>query len=72
MCSDENVQNDSQPRLDENGQPVINPDNGSIVHTGPCQVPGEVYLWGWFLISSFAFSGIISKVTKTSMPTITS
>src|SRR5919108_1077611 len=28
MCSDENVQNDSQPRL-ENGQPVINPDNGS-------------------------------------------
>ena len=71
MCSDENVQNDSQPRL-ENGQPVINPDNGSIVHIGPCQVPGEVYLWGWFLISSFAFSGIISKVTKTSMPTITS
>src|ERR671928_902622 len=33
MCSDENVHNDSQPRLDQNGQPVINPDNGSIVHT---------------------------------------
>jgi uncharacterized membrane protein (DUF106 family) len=71
MCSDENVQTDTQPRLDENGQPVINPDDGSIVHQGPCQLPGEVYLWGWFLITSFAFSGIISKVTKTSMPSIT-
>ncbi len=71
MCSGENVQNDTQPRLDGNGQPVINPDDGSIVHKGPCQLPGEVYLWGWFLISSFAFSGIISKVTKTSMPTMT-
>jgi uncharacterized membrane protein (DUF106 family) len=71
MCSDENVQTDTQPRLDENGQPVINPDDRSIVHQGPCQLPGEVYLWGWFLITSFAFSGIISKVTKTSMPSIT-
>jgi uncharacterized membrane protein (DUF106 family) len=70
-CSDENVQTDTQPRLDENGQPVINPDDGSIVHQGPCQLPGEVYLWGWFLITSFAFSGVISKVTKTSMPSIT-
>src|ERR671923_2939296 len=71
MCSDENVQNDTQPRLDENGQPVINPDDGSIVHQGPCQLPGQVYLWGWFLITSFGFSGVISKVTKTSMPSIT-
>jgi uncharacterized membrane protein (DUF106 family) len=71
MCSDQNVQTDTQPRLDENGQPVINPDDGSIVHQGPCQLPGQVYLWGWFLITSFAFSGIISKVTKTSMPSIT-
>jgi uncharacterized membrane protein (DUF106 family) len=70
-CSDENVQTDTQPRLDENSQPVINPDDGSIVHQGPCQLPGEVYLWGWFLITSFAFSGVISKVTKTSMPSIT-
>jgi uncharacterized membrane protein (DUF106 family) len=70
-CSDENVQTDTQPRLDENSQPVINPDDGSIVPNGPCQLPGEVYLWGWFLITSFAFSGIISKVTKTSMPSIT-
>jgi uncharacterized membrane protein (DUF106 family) len=36
-----------------------------------CSVPGEVYLWGWFLITSFAFSGIISKVTKTTMPSLT-
>jgi uncharacterized membrane protein (DUF106 family) len=71
MCSDENVQTDAQPRLDENGQPTINPDDGSIVNQGPCKLPGEVYLWGWFLITSFAFSGIISKVTKTSMPSIT-
>ena len=71
MCSDENVQTDIQPRLDENGQPVINPDDGSIVHQGPCQLPGQVYLWGWFLITSFGFSGVISKVTKTSMPSIT-
>src|ERR671930_1870340 len=33
MCNDENVQNDSQPSLDGNGQPVINP-NGSIAHRG--------------------------------------
>jgi uncharacterized membrane protein (DUF106 family) len=71
MCSDENVRNDTQPRLDENGQPIINPDDGSITQQGPCQLPGEVYLWGWFLLTSFAFSGVISKVTKTSMPTIT-
>jgi uncharacterized membrane protein (DUF106 family) len=36
-----------------------------------CFVPGEVFLWGWFLITSFAFSGIISKVTKTTMPSLT-
>jgi len=36
-----------------------------------CLVPGEVFLWGWFLITSFAFSGIISKVTKTTMPSLT-
>ena len=36
-----------------------------------CLVPGEVFLWGWFLITSFAFSGVISKVTKTTMPSLT-
>ena len=62
MCGDENVQTDTQPR--NQTDPTAGP-------TGPCQVPGEVYLWGWFLITSFAFSGIISKVTKTSMPSLT-
>ena len=62
MCGDENVQKDIQPR---------NQTDLTAGPTGPCKVPGEVYLWGWFLITSFAFSGIISKVTKTNMPSLT-
>jgi uncharacterized membrane protein (DUF106 family) len=58
MCSDDNVKNDQQ--VDQTGQAK-----------GACNVPGEVFLWGWFLITSFAFSGIISKITGTSMPGIT-
>jgi uncharacterized membrane protein (DUF106 family) len=58
MCTDEKVQIDNQ--IDNKGDPK-----------GPCTIPGEVYLWGWFLITNFAFSGIISKITKTSMPRIT-
>lgn len=58
MCSEENVKLDQQ--VDESGQPK-----------GACSVKGEVFLWGWFLITSFAFSGIISKITGTSMPGIT-
>lgn len=54
MCSDEDVTNHQQ--LDDQGNPK-----------GACTVPGEVYLWGWFLLTSFAFSGIVSKVTKTGM-----
>ncbi|MBV9175817.1 MAG: DUF106 domain-containing protein [Nitrososphaeraceae archaeon] len=57
MCNTQNVITDTQ--LDNNGN-----------HKGPCTMPGEVYLFGWFLITNFAFSGIISKVTKTSMPNI--
>jgi uncharacterized membrane protein (DUF106 family) len=57
-CSEENVQADQQ--LDTDGQPK-----------GACSIPGEIFLWGWFLITSFAFSGVISKVTKTSMPSLT-
>lgn len=57
-CSPENVQLDQQEDVD--GQPK-----------GACSIPGELFLWGWFLITSFAFSGIISKVTKTSMPGLT-
>src|SRR5919205_2045974 len=55
MCSEQNVKLDTQ--VDESGQP-----------RGACSVEGEVFLWGWFLITSFAFSGIISKITGTSMP----
>jgi uncharacterized membrane protein (DUF106 family) len=58
MCTGEKVQIDNQ--IDNKGDPK-----------GPCTIPGEVYLWGWFLITNFAFSGIISKITKTSMPRIT-
>jgi uncharacterized membrane protein (DUF106 family) len=58
MCSEENVKLDQQ--VDASGQPK-----------GACNVPGEVFLWGWFLITSFSFSGIISKITGTSMPGIT-
>jgi uncharacterized membrane protein (DUF106 family) len=58
MCADNNVQTDTQ--LDSNGQPK-----------GSCMVSGQVFLWGWFLITSFAFSGIISKITKTGMPSLT-
>jgi uncharacterized membrane protein (DUF106 family) len=58
MCTDENVKNDTI--LDENGQPK-----------GVCNIPGEVFLWGWFLITSLGTSGIIAKITKTSMPSMT-
>jgi uncharacterized membrane protein (DUF106 family) len=57
MCNEQNVKTDTQ--IDENGEPK-----------GSCSISGEVYLWGWFLITSFAFSGIISKVTRTSMPSL--
>lgn len=57
MCSTDNVKNDTQIT-----------DSGA--HKGPCTIPGQVYLWGWFLIVNFSFSGIISKVTKTSLPSM--
>jgi len=57
MCGEQNAKTDIQ--LDEKGDPK-----------GTCSVRGEVYLWGWFLITSFAFSGIISKVTQTAMPSL--
>jgi uncharacterized membrane protein (DUF106 family) len=61
-CNQGNVDHDIQPR---------NQTDPSQGLQGPCRVPGAVYLWGWFLITSFGFSGIISKVTKTSMPSVT-
>jgi uncharacterized membrane protein (DUF106 family) len=69
-CNEGNVQHDTQPKTNEDGSPATNPD-GSAVLMGPCRMPGQVYLWGWFLIGSFGFSGIISKITKTSMPSMT-
>lgn len=57
VCTEENVQNDSQ--LNDEGN-----------RKGLCEVPGGLLLWGWFLLTSFAFSGIISKVTKTGMPSM--
>ena len=58
MCTDENVQIDTV--LDENGQPK-----------GVCNIPGEVFLWGWFLITSLGTSGLVAKITKTSLPRMT-
>jgi len=58
MCTDENVQKDTV--LDKNGQPK-----------GVCNIPGEVFLWGWFLITSLGTSGLVAKITKTSLPSMT-
>lgn len=32
-----------------------------------CQNVNDVYFWGWYFLGSIAFSGIIMKLTKTSM-----
>jgi uncharacterized membrane protein (DUF106 family) len=58
MCTDENVKKDTV--LDENGQPK-----------GVCNIPGEVFLWGWFLMTSRGTSVINHKKTKTSLPSMT-
>jgi uncharacterized membrane protein (DUF106 family) len=57
-CDAHNVNVDTQ--LDQKGE-----------QKGSCSVEGEVFLWGWFLITSFSTSGIISKITKTGMPSLT-
>ncbi len=57
MCGDQDVHN--HQILDDKGNPK-----------SACQVTGEVYLWGWFLLTSFAFSGIVGRITKTSMPSM--
>jgi uncharacterized membrane protein (DUF106 family) len=58
-CNAENVKNDTQMNTD------------GKTHKGPCRIPGQIYLWGWFLIVNFAFNGIVSKLTKTALPSIT-
>jgi len=60
-CSDQNVKTDTPVQ-------TANSTN-TEVKQGPCKVPGQVFLWGWFLLVNFAFSGIVAKVTKTSIPT---
>lgn len=60
-CSEENVKLDTPVQ-------TINSTN-TEVKQGPCKVPGQVFLWGWFLIVNFAFTGIVAKVTNTSIPT---
>jgi uncharacterized membrane protein (DUF106 family) len=57
-CTQENVNNDIK----------TNPDG---THKGPCREVGQIYLWGWFLIVNFAFNGMISKLTRTNLPSIT-
>ncbi|KEQ55748.1 hypothetical protein AAA799N04_01869, partial [Marine Group I thaumarchaeote SCGC AAA799-N04] len=32
-----------------------------------CTQENALYLWAWYFLSSIAFSGIIMKLTKTSM-----
>ena len=61
-CSADNVNNDNPAQL-------VNNTHSSEMKQGPCKIPGEVFLWGWFLLVNFAFSGIIAKVTNTSIPT---
>jgi uncharacterized membrane protein (DUF106 family) len=60
-CSDENVKLDTPVQ-------TTNSTN-TEVKQGPCKVPGQVFLWGWFLLVNFAFTGIVAKVTNTSIPT---
>ena len=57
MCGEQNLKTDT--KLDEKDEAK-----------GACSIHGEVYLWGWFLMTSFAFSGIISKATQTAMPSL--
>jgi uncharacterized membrane protein (DUF106 family) len=57
-CNQESVNNDIKQ----------NPDG---THKGPCREVGQIYLWGWFLIVNFAFNGMISKLTRTNLPSIT-
>jgi uncharacterized membrane protein (DUF106 family) len=61
-CSEDNVHTDNPAQL-------VNNTHSSEIKKGACKIPGEVFLWGWFLLVNFAFSGIIAKVTNTSIPT---
>ena len=56
MCGEQDLKTNTQ--LYEKGE-----------SKGGCSIR-EVFLWGWFLITLSAFSGIISKVTQTVMPSL--
>src|SRR5215211_4936198 len=56
-CSEDNVHTDNPTQL-------VNNTHSSEIKKGACKIPGEVFLWGWFLLVNFAFSGIIAKVTN--------
>jgi len=56
MCSERDLKTNTQ--IYEKGE-----------SKGGCSIR-EVFLWGWFLITLSAFSGIISKVTQTIMPSL--
>ncbi len=60
-CSEENVKIDNPQQVPTNSETQIK--------KGPCSLPGQVFLWGWFLIVNFAFNGVIAKFTNTSIPT---
>jgi uncharacterized membrane protein (DUF106 family) len=60
-CSADNVKTDTPVQ-------TTNSTNTEL-KKGPCKVPGQVFLWGWFLLVNFAFTGIVAKVTNTSIPT---
>lgn len=62
-CSSANVLNDNPPQLTHS-------THSAHIVKGPCKILGQVFLWGWFLLVNFAFSGIVAKVTNTSIPTI--
>ena len=32
-----------------------------------CNAENEIFLWAWYFLTAIAFSGIIMKLTKTSM-----
>ena len=40
----------------------------AVAGVGPyCNAENEIFLWAWYFLTAIAFSGIIMKVTKTSM-----
>jgi len=42
---------------------AIDAANGNVY----CNAENEIYLWAWYFLTAIAFSGIIMKLTKTSM-----